>query len=226
MDGNGRWARQHGFPRLEGHRASRRSIRDTVEGCGELAIAFLTLYTFSAENWSRPEDEVTALMALIEQVLHAEADHLHQSNVRVRLLGHPERLPPSLQQEIQRVENLTSCNTGLTLQLALNYGGRQEILDAAIGLAEDVTCGRVSLQEIAESHFTRHLYRPDAPDPDLLIRTGGEFRVSNYLLWQIAYSEIHVTPVLWPDFRKVDLYQALLDYQGRRRRFGGVEDAA
>jgi undecaprenyl diphosphate synthase len=224
MDGNGRWARQHGLPRPEGHRASRRSIRDTVEGCGELAIAFLTLYTFSAENWRRPDEEVTALMALIEHVLHAEADELHQSNVRIRLLGHIERLPPSLQQEILRVQDLTARNSGLTLQLALDYGGRQEIFDAAIALAADVASGRLSLQEINESHFTQHFYRPDAPDPDLLIRTGGELRVSNYLLWQIAYSEIHVTPVLWPDFRKVHLHQALLDYQGRKRRFGGVEN--
>jgi len=226
MDGNGRWARQRGLPRLEGHRASRRSIRDTVEACGELGIGFLTLYTFSVENWRRPQAEVEALMHLIEGTLRAEADELHQNNVRVRSLGHMPPLPSSLQHEIRRVEDLTARNTGLTLQLALNYGGRQEIVHAALALARDLASGRLTADEIQESHFTRYLYRPDAPDPDLLIRTGGELRVSNYLLWQIAYTEIYVTAILWPDFRKVHLYQALLDYQGRQRRFGGVEDVA
>ncbi len=226
MDGNGRWARQRNLPRLEGHRASRRSIRETVEACGELGIAFLTLYTFSAENWARPQQEVTALMALIEATLKAEADDLHQSNVRVRSLGPLARLPASLQQQIQQIESLTANNTGLTLQLALNYGGRQEILHAAAALAADVASGSLAPDDIQEPHFTRHLYRPDAPDPDLLIRTGGELRVSNYLLWQIAYTELYVTQILWPDFRKLHLYKALLDYQGRQRRFGGVEDVA
>jgi undecaprenyl diphosphate synthase len=226
MDGNGRWAQQRGLPRLEGHRASRQSIRDTVEGCGELGIAFLTLYTFSAENWRRPEPEVKALMSLIEETLRAEAPELHEKNVRVRMLGEIDRLPSSLQDEIGRVEGLTAHNTGLTLQLALNYGGRQEILHAVCCLAADVAAGRISLDDIDESHLTRHFYRPDAPDPDLLVRTGGELRVSNYLLWQIAYAEIYVTSVLWPDFRKAHLYDALLDYQRRQRRFGGVDDAA
>jgi undecaprenyl diphosphate synthase len=225
MDGNGRWAQQRGLPRLEGHRASRRSIRETVRTCDDLGIGYLTLYTFSAENWQRPDGEVSALMALIERTLRAEAPGLHQKNVRVRLLGSREELPDSLQNEIRRVEDLTGENSGVTLHLAINYGGRQEIVHAARGIAADVAAGRLALDEIGESDIVRHLYRPDAPDPDLLIRTGGERRVSNYLLWQIAYTEIYVTEVLWPDFREEHLCEALLDYQGRARRFGGVENA-
>jgi undecaprenyl diphosphate synthase len=226
MDGNGRWAEQRDLPRLEGHRASRRSIRETIEGCDDIGVGFLTLYTFSAENWGRPEGEVSALMALIEQALCEEAADLHRRNARVRLLGEAAPLPASLREELTRVEELTAGNSGLTLQLAINYGGRQEILHAAFALAADAAAGRVSIEELDESHFTRHLYRSDAPDPDLLIRTGGDLRVSNYLLWQIAYTEMHVTPVLWPDFGTAHLYQAVLDYQRRKRRFGGVQNVA
>jgi len=222
MDGNGRWATLRNLPRLEGHRASRQSIRDSVEACDDLGIRFLTLYTFSAENWGRPEAEVRALMALIEMTLREESADLHRRKARVRLLGDAAPLPESLKQEIVRVESLTGGNTGLTLQLAINYGGRQEILHAAFALAQEVAAGRLSVGELREEHFTRQLYRPDAPDPDLLIRTGGDLRVSNYLLWEIAYAEIYATPVLWPDFRAIHLYQALLDYQRRERRFGGV----
>ncbi len=226
MDGNGRWAKLRGLPRLEGHRASRQSIRDVVETCNDLGIRFLTLYTFSAENWNRPEQEVRALMALIEMTLREESADLHRKKARVRLLGEPAPLPDSLKKEIARVEALTGDNTGMTLQLAINYGGRQEILHAAFALAEDVAAGRRSVADLTESDFISYLYRPDAPDPDLLIRTGGDFRVSNYLLWEIAYTEIHVTPTLWPDFRAAHLYQAVLDYQRRERRFGGVSNAA
>ena len=226
MDGNGRWARERGLPHLAGHRAGRQSIRESVEACGELGIAYLTLYTFSAENWRRPEAEVQALMMLIEEALRAELDELNGRDVRVRGLGRKQELAESLQQEIARAEALTAANGGLTLQIALNYGGRQEILDAAVALAREAAAGRLDPDRIDEPRFRESLYRPDAPDPDLLIRSGGEFRVSNYLLWEIAYTEIHVTPVLWPDFRKVHLYQALLDYQGRRRRFGGAGDVA
>jgi len=222
MDGNGRWAKQRGLPRLEGHRASTQSIRETVSACAKLAIEFLTLYTFSSENWTRPEAEVNALMTLIEHTLRTELEELQANRVRIRLLGRISRLPESLQREVNRATESTAGNTGLTLQLAIDYGGRQEILDAAMGLARDVALGLLSPDEIDESHFVRHLYRPDAPDPDLLIRTGGNLRVSNYLLWQIAYTEIHITPTLWPDFRKLHLYRALVDFQGRQRRFGGV----
>ncbi len=225
MDGNGRWARERGQSRLEGHRASRESVRETLRACRDLGIEFLTLYTFSAENWRRPKSEVDALMALIEGTLRAEADELHAEEVRVLHLGKREGLPETLVSELDRAEKLTEGNTGVTLQIALNYGGRQEIVDAAAALAEEVAAGRMSPDAIEESDVRRHLYRPDTPDPDLLIRSGGEFRVSNYLLWEIAYTEIYVTPTLWPDFRRVDLYRALVDYQGRGRRFGGVENA-
>ena len=211
---------------MEGHRASRESIRETVRGCAELGVGFLTLYTFSAENWSRPETEVRALMVLIEYALREDSTDMHAMNTRVRLLGDRGPLPQPLKDEIDRVEELTGGNTGMTLQLAINYGGRQEILQAAFALAREAAAGEVSAEELKESDFTRHLYRPDAPDPDLLIRTGGDFRVSNYLLWEIAYTEIHVTPVLWPDFRMAQLYEAVVDYQGRDRRFGGVKNVA
>lgn len=214
------------MPRSDGHRASRASVRDTVRGCDDLGVGFLTLYTFSAENWSRPEAEVRALMALIEHALREESTDLHEMNVRVRLLGDRGPLPQPLKDEIDRVEGLTGGNTGLTLQLAINYGGRQEILQAAFALARDVAAGEVSVEALEEVHFTRHLYRPDAPDPDLLIRTGGDMRVSNYLLWEIAYTEIYVTPVLWPDFRMAHLYEAVVDYQRRERGFGGVKNGA
>jgi undecaprenyl diphosphate synthase len=225
MDGNGRWARQRSLPRLEGHRASRQSIRETVSACGELGIGFLTLYTFSSENWSRPEAEVRALMALIEETLRHELPELHAKRVRVRQIGRSEALPESLRRQIAEAEELTAANTGLTLQLAIDYGGRQEIVDAAARLAAEAVKGEIEPQSITEAEFAKRLYRPDAPDPDLLIRTGGDLRVSNYLLWEIAYTEIHVTPALWPDFRRAELYRALVDYQGRRRRFGGVDDA-
>jgi undecaprenyl diphosphate synthase len=222
MDGNGRWAKQRSLARFEGHRASTQSIRDTVSGCRDLGIRFLTLYTFSAENWSRPEIEVRALMALIEQTLRRELPDLHANRARVRLLGRMADLPASLQRLLQEATELTADNPGLTLQLAIDYGGRQEIVDAARALAEEVAAGRLSPGEIDEARFSAHLYRPDTPDPDLLIRTGGDLRVSNYLLWQIAYTEVYVTPTLWPDFRRAHLYEALIDYQGRQRRFGGV----
>jgi undecaprenyl diphosphate synthase len=201
-------------------------VREITEVANDIGIEFLTLYTFSAENWARPESEVSALMGLIEEALRQEVEDLHERDVRVRLVGDPDRLPSPLRAELARVEALTADNTGLTLQLAINYGGRQEILHAAFSLAADVASGRVEVGKLEESHFTRHLYRPDAPDPDLLIRTGGELRVSNYLLWQIAYTEIHVMPVLWPDFRANHFYEAILDYQHRERRFGGVSNVA
>ncbi|MCJ7752393.1 MAG: polyprenyl diphosphate synthase [Armatimonadetes bacterium] len=226
MDGNGRWAKERGLPRFEGHRAGRQSIRETVEACDELGVEYLTVYAFSAENWRRPKLEVDALMVLIEATLREEAVDLHASKVRVRLLGKREGLPEALLAEMGRVEAMTAENDGLTLQIAINYGGRQEIVDAAASLARDVASGALSADEIEESSLAERLYLPDTPDPDLLIRAGGEHRVSNYLLWEIAYTEIYVTPVLWPDFRKVHLYQALVDYHGRQRRFGGVNDVS
>jgi len=222
MDGNGRWARGQGQPRLEGHRASRQSVRETVRVCNDLGIEFLTLYTFSAENWRRPPAEVAALMALIEETLKAETAELHQNQVAVAHLGVTDGLPASLLEVLDRAAELTRHNTGLKLYLAINYGGRQEIAAAAAALAREVMAGTLSLEEITEENLRKRLYRPELPDPDLLVRTGGDLRISNYLLWQMAYTEIYVTPVLWPDFRKVHLLEGLLDYQGRQRRFGGV----
>jgi undecaprenyl diphosphate synthase len=226
MDGNGRWAQERGLPRIEGHRASRHSIRETVEACDASGVRFLTLYAFSTENWARPQEEVSALMALMDHSIRAELPELHEKKVRVRHFGRREGLPEALLRTLDESETATAANTGLTLQLAINYGGRQEITDAARRLAEEAVSGEISPETVDEAVFSARLYRPDTPDPDLLIRTGGELRVSNYLLWEIAYAEIWVTPVLWPDFRRQHVYEALADYQGRRRRYGGVEDAA
>lgn len=226
MDGNGRWARGRGLPRLEGHRASMQSIRETVEACNDLGVKFLTLYAFSTENWSRPEEEVAALMVLIDHSVRAQLPELHEKNVRVVHLGRRARLPEALLNTLDESAQRTAGNTGLTLQLAINYGGRQEIVDAAQALAREVAAGTLAPDRVTEESFARRLYRPATPDPDLLIRTGGELRVSNYLLWEIAYAEIWVTPTLWPDFRKRDIYEALCDYQRRQRRFGGVENVA
>jgi undecaprenyl diphosphate synthase len=222
MDGNGRWARQRGLPRLEGHRRAEQAVREVVEAAGESGIGHLTLYTFSAENWRRPEEEVRALMRLIEFVAGKEIGKLHEKGVRLRILGRMDELPVSLQEELRRDVLLTRNNTGLNLNLALNYGGRAEIVDAARRLAARVAAGQLQPEEITETAFAAELYCPELPDPDLLIRTGGDLRISNFLLWQCAYSEIWVTPTLWPDFGRAELGRALHDYQARERRFGGV----
>jgi len=222
MDGNGRWANQRGLPRVEGHRRGELAVREVVECCGELGIEHLTLYTFSAENWRRSEDEVQALMRLIEFVARKEIHDLHRKGVRLRVLGRLHELPPSLQDELERDINLTRENTGLNLNLAINYGGRAEIVDAARRLAEEVRRGRLEPAEIDEEALARELYYPGLPDPDLLIRTGGEMRISNFLLWQVAYSELWVTPTLWPDFHRAELVEALRAFQNRERRFGAV----
>ena len=226
MDGNGRWARSRGLPRIEGHRASMQSLREAVEACNNLGVRFLTLYAFSTENWSRPEDEVAALMVLIDHTLRAQAPELHQKNVRLKHFGRREGLPEALLKTLDDSECKTANNTGLTLQLAINYGGRQEIVDAAKALAKEAAAGGLSPEAVTEEEFVSRLYRPETPDPDLLVRTGGDLRVSNYMLWEIAYAEIYVTPTLWPDFRKRHVYEALADYQRRQRRFGGVENVA
>jgi undecaprenyl diphosphate synthase len=226
MDGNGRWARQRGFPRVEGHRRGERTVHDVVEFCGEAGIEHLTLYTFSAENWRRSEEEVGALMYLIEAVAKKQIQELHRKNVRLRILGRMQQLPQSLQDELYRDMALTRGNTGLNLNLALNYGGRAEIVDAAKRLAERVALGTLEPSEITEETLARELYAPEMPDPDLVIRTGGEVRLSNFLLWQTAYSEIWVTPKLWPDFGRADMLDALRSFQSRERRFGGVLEPA
>ncbi len=218
MDGNGRWALQRGLPRTVGHQEGRKSVRRVVEMCRDLGVPVLTLYTFSTENWNRPPEEVAFLMNLIETVAREEIEELHQNDVRVNVLGKIEALPPSLQEELERDMKLTQNNRGLLLNLAINYGGRSEIVEACRRLLRS----GVSPDQISEEIFSRYLYTAGQPDPDLLIRTAGERRLSNFLLWQSAYAEIYVTDVLWPDFTKADLLEAILDYQGRIRKFGGI----
>ncbi|HEY3378974.1 MAG TPA: isoprenyl transferase [Armatimonadota bacterium] len=222
MDGNGRWATQQGLPRVIGHRAGVESVRNIMEAGADLGLGYLTLYSFSTENWSRPEDEVTALMGLIEHHLREETTHMHARGVRVRHLGRTAGLPESLLAALHDAWELTKHNTGMTLQFAINYSGRAELLDAARRLATAAAAGELDPAALTEQDVSAALYHPDVPDPDLLIRTAGELRVSNYLLWQIAYSEIWVTPDLWPDFRALQFLQALCDYQHRQRKFGRV----
>lgn len=226
MDGNGRWASQRGLPRVEGHRRGEQAVHEAVEACGELGIEHLTLYSFSSENWRRPEDEVQALMRLIEFVARRNIDALHENGVRLRVLGRTHELPASLQDELRRDVALTRANSGLNLNLALNYGGRAEIVDAARRLAERVARGLLRPEEITEEALAAELYYPEMPDPDLLIRTGGDVRISNFLLWQCAYTELWVTPTLWPEFDRAELVRAIRDFQGRQRRFGAVPEPA
>ncbi len=224
MDGNGRWARQRGLPRIKGHEAGVESIRAVVRACGELGIKYLTLYAFSVENWSRPRAEVQALMKLLVYFMRKEVRELDKNGVRLLTIGRIEGLPEAAQKEIRRAQQQTEDNTGLTLILALNYGGRAEIIDAVRAILADTHKGKKEVLDLDEEAFSRRLYTRGIPDPELLIRTSGEMRISNFLLWQISYSELWVTPVLWPDFRKEHLISALEDYQKRKRRFGGVED--
>jgi undecaprenyl diphosphate synthase len=225
MDGNGRWATRKGLPRIAGHHAGRRAVHEVVEGCGELGIEYLTLYTFSIENWNRPSREVAALMTFLSKVLNEERDDLLRNNVRLAAWGHLDDLPRRVRQELDRTIEMLRGNTGLHLNLALSYGGRAEIVDAVRAIAEKVASGELSPEDIDEQTFADHLYTSGTPAPDLLIRTSGEMRLSNFLLWQLAYSEIYVTDVLWPDFRKKHLEEAIIAYQGRERRFGRLHAA-
>jgi undecaprenyl diphosphate synthase len=222
MDGNGRWAKQRGLPRLEGHRRGYRTVRDIVRVAGDMGVKVLTLYVFSVENWKRPKREIDGLMHLIEFASRNELRDLHASNVRMRFSGRREGLPESLKREMDRADELTRGNTGLTLNLALNYGGRAEILDSVKALAVRVLRGELNPTEITEQDIACGLYAPDLPDPDLLIRTAGEMRVSNFLLWGIAYAELWVTDVYWPDFSHEHLAAAIADFQRRDRKFGTV----
>ncbi|MFZ1946355.1 MAG: isoprenyl transferase [bacterium] len=222
MDGNGRWARRRGLPRIAGHRAGIKGVRDAVKGCGNLGVEYLTLYTFSVENWRRPAAEVRALMTFLRQTLRNEVKELDRNNVRLRAIGRTEDLPEAVRAELARATECLEKNTGLTLVLALSYGGRAEILDASAALGADIGAGNLGREDVTEDVFRSYLYGADVPDPDLLIRTSGEMRVSNFLLWQIAYSEIWITDVLWPDFRRRHLYQGIAEYQKRERRFGRV----
>ena len=225
MDGNGRWAQERNQPRIAGHRAGARSVRDIVLECSSLGIRCLTLYSFSMENWKRPHNEVDALMELCMEYLVKERDELIDNNIRFRQIGRREGLPAPLLEELDQTIAISSRCTGLTLCLALNYSSRTEITDAMQAIAADVKAGRLEPEDIDQNTITEHLYTAGLPDPDLLIRTAGELRVSNYLLWQISYAEIHVTDVFWPDFRVENLHRAMRDYASRCRRFGGIDQS-
>ena len=222
MDGNGRWAAKRSRPRIVGHRAGADAVRRTVEASARLGIECLTLYAFSTENWKRPRFEIRALMDLLVEYLRKELRSLKENNIQFRMIGRSEELHISVLEQIRKAELSTFQNTGMRLNIALNYGGRTEIVDAVRKLARDVAAGRLQPDEVNEELIARSLYTRSLPDPDLLIRTSGEMRISNFLLWQIAYAEIHVTDTLWPDFDERDLFSALIDYQKRDRRFGRV----
>lgn len=223
MDGNGRWAKLRGRPRIEGHRAGAETIRAVVQAAIELGVKYLTLYTFSSENWQRPREEVSALMGLFKEMLEREIDQLDLERVRVRVIGRLDDLPAATRGAFRSAMEKTGSNERLHLVLALNYSGRMEIADAAAQLAHETVDGRRTVNTIDPEAVAAHLYAPEMPDPDLLIRTGGDVRVSNFLLWQIAYTEIWVTKKLWPDFRRADFLAAVADFQRRERRFGRVE---
>jgi undecaprenyl diphosphate synthase len=226
MDGNGRWARRRGLPRVAGHAAARTAVRDVVKAASELGLSDLTLYTFSMENWERPRREVSALMHLLDQTLAETVAEMDEGNVHLRVLGRLDRLPKYVRSRIDRSIEQLSQNDGLNLNLAISYGGRTELMDAVRAVAEKVERGELKPRGIDEEVFRSFFYLPDLPDPDLLIRTSGELRISNFLLWQIAYSEIYVTDVLWPDFRRKHLYEAIGVYQRRDRRFGRLGKSA
>jgi undecaprenyl diphosphate synthase len=222
MDGNGRWARSRGLPRFRGHSAGIRSVRECIEGAIEAGVGILTLFTFSQENWSRPAAEVDALMGLLQRFARQEREELKRQGVEVRVLGDIDRLAAGPRRAVADIERHTAGGTQLRLNLMISYGGRAEIVRAARALAAKVAAGELAAGEIDEARFAAELYTTGLPDPDLLIRTSGEQRISNFLLWQLAYTELFVSPVLWPDFRREHLFQAILDYQRRERRFGGV----
>ncbi len=224
MDGNGRWAQRRGLPRVAGHREGIQSVRSVVELCSRLGIEVLTLYTFSTENWRRPREEISALMGLLVETLRKEIQKLVKNNIRFTVIGNIERLPLEIQKSVQEAIEMTQANTGLNLNLALSYGSREEIVHAVQSIAQKVKQGKLQPEDISQETLQAHLYTAGLPDPDLLIRTSGESRVSNFLLWQLAYTEIYITDVLWPDFRENELLLAIEDYQRRERRFGKVSE--
>jgi undecaprenyl diphosphate synthase len=222
MDGNGRWAAQRHLPRVEGHRAGIESVRDVVEGSARIGIKVLTLYAFSVENWKRPMTEVSTLMSLLKRYLRLELSTLLRNNIRFNVIGRQDELAPDIRRELKMAEEKTAGNTGMLFNIALNYGGRAEIVEAA----KRIIAGGIAPDDLDERRFGEFLYTAGQPDPDLLIRTSGEMRVSNFLLWQIAYAEIWVTDTLWPDFRKQHLLEAIVAYQKRDRRYGGINQPA
>ena len=229
MDGNGRWARRRHLPRVAGHRAGVQSARTIIETCARLNISALTLYAFSMENWRRPKAEIDFLMRLLREYLRKELPVIHRNNIRLLVIGRPDQLPDAVRNDIERAMELTAGNSGMKLAVALNYGGRAELVDAFNRILDRVrqdalSSGGAESVKIDEEMISQNLYTAGLPDPDLLIRTSGEMRVSNFLLWQIAYAEIYVTETLWPDFTRSQLYEALLDYQKRERRYGGLTE--
>lgn len=222
MDGNGRWATSRGLPRIDGHREGEKAVTSTVLASAELGLEALTIFAFSTENWKRPADEVRFLMDFNRDLLDRRVAQFHENNVRIRFMGRLGRVPGPLRRKMAESEETTRGNTGLKLTVAFNYGGRAELVDAIRGIAEEVARGRIKPRSINEKTVTRHLYVPDVPDYDLMIRTAGEMRISNFLLWEIAYAELYVTPVLWPDFRKETLLEAIEEYNSRIRKFGGL----
>jgi undecaprenyl diphosphate synthase len=224
MDGNGRWAKEKGKLRVFGHRNGVRSVRDVVEGAGEIGVKYITLYTFSAENWNRPKVEVSAIMELMISTINKEINNFMKNNVRLNAIGDLKMLPEKCYVELTGAMNKTAGNKGLVLTLALSYSSRREIVRAAKKLAGKVQRGELKIDDIDEETFENNLYTSGMPNPELLIRTSGEYRISNYLLWQIAYAELYFTPKLWPDFRREDLFEAIIDYQKRERRFGMISE--
>ena len=222
MDGNGRWARERMLPRPMGHRQGMKAVREVVEGAIESGVEVLSLFAFSQENWQRPATEIGALMSLLEEYIQREADELEAQGVRVQMLGDLDRLAPPARAAVDRVMAQTATNSTLVLNLFISYGSRAEIVRAARRIAEEVAAGMLRPDQVDEAAISARLFTEGCPDPDLLIRTSGERRISNFLLWQLAYTELHISPVLWPDFTRVNLYEAILDYQTRDRRFGRV----
>lgn len=224
MDGNGRWAKEKGYPRIAGHKAGVASVRDIVEAAGQLGVKYLTLYTFSTENWKRPKSEISTLMRLLVHTLQKEIDHLNSENVRVRTIGDFSALPEKVQQEFKDAQIRTKDNDKIQLILAVSYGSRSEIISAIKQVHSDINEGKLALDDLNAACFSDYLNTSGIPDPDLVIRTSGEFRISNFLLWQIAYSEFYISQVFWPDFRRKHLYEAINSYQTRERRFGKVSE--
>jgi undecaprenyl diphosphate synthase len=224
MDGNGRWAKKKGNRRIFGHQNAVQAVRDTVEASAELGIKYLTLYAFSTENWKRPQTEVDALMSLLVSTLHSEKKTLLENNVRLQAIGDIDGLPTRVANELKKIISLTAQNSGLTLVLALSYSGRWEITNAIKNIADDITYGKITSENITDTFVSKYLNTRLIPDPELLIRTSGEYRISNFLLWQIAYTELFFTDTLWPDFRRNDLYNAIINFQKRERRFGKISE--
>lgn len=224
MDGNGRWAKQRGLPRSAGHRAGMERVRDAVDSCLEAGVRYLTLYAFSTENWHRSPEEVNDLMDLFEEALHDEIPKLHKKGVQIRFIGLKQGLRPTLLELMEKDEQLTAANRGLTLNIAINYGGRSELIAAAKGLMRSAIKGELNPEELTEAEMAKHLFTAGQPDPDLLIKPGREYRISNFLIWQLAYTEFYFSQILWPDFGKSEMMKAFAEYGRRERRFGGVKE--